>query len=275
MAVQVIQQDGTLKTAGDGVPSAGVVCAVNAATTPATTTNWRKCLLDSKIFDPYGYFDTTNNRFLPKIAGYYRVSGTVYFSGNPGEAAVTLYKNGIQRSGELFDVFSAPTTLSVLGGGDLIYLNGSTDYVELWAYTSSSCAIGATSTHMEINLVGASVGIIPEPWHVVGATGEPAFQNSWVNFGGTYPVAAYRKDPNGMVEIKGTVKSGTISNAIFTLPAGYRPLEERYYPVSTGSNATGANQVFGAVDIVNDGRVYPLLGNTAFFNINLTFRAEQ
>jgi hypothetical protein len=62
-----------------------------------------------------------------------------------------------------------------------------------------------------------------DPWHLVGAAGEPAFQNSWVNYGGAYAPAAFRKMPDGTVRLRGTVKSGTNASAIFTLPVGYRP----------------------------------------------------
>ena len=37
-----------------------------------------------------------------------------------------------------------------------------------------------------------------EPWHLVGGTGEPAFQNSWANIGG-YTPARFKKDSTGWV----------------------------------------------------------------------------
>jgi hypothetical protein len=63
----------------------------------------------------------------------------------------------------------------------------------------------------------------PEAWHEIGAAGQPAFQNSWINEDPTGEVtAAFYKDPFGVVHLKGLVTGG--SNAtIFTLPAGYRP----------------------------------------------------
>jgi hypothetical protein len=61
-------------------------------------------------------------------------------------------------------------------------------------------------------------------WHEVSNSGEPAFQNSWVNYDATtYSTCAFRIDEQGFVYLKGTVKSGAINTTIFTIPAGYRP----------------------------------------------------
>lgn len=65
-------------------------------------------------------------------------------------------------------------------------------------------------------------------WHNVGAAGEPVFQSSWVNFGGIYVPARFRK-VGGIVTVEGMVKSGIVPNAIFTLPAGYRPSIRLYF----------------------------------------------
>lgn len=59
-------------------------------------------------------------------------------------------------------------------------------------------------------------------WHTIGAAGEPAFVNSWVNFAGGFQPAAFRKGPDGKVQIRGVIKSGASATA-FTLPVGFRP----------------------------------------------------
>lgn len=60
-------------------------------------------------------------------------------------------------------------------------------------------------------------------WHVVGDPGEPAFENSWTNYG-SFGDCAFFKDDNGFVHLQGLVKSGSSGNStIFTLPEGYRP----------------------------------------------------
>lgn len=60
-----------------------------------------------------------------------------------------------------------------------------------------------------------------EDWHYVGATDEPAFQNSWANVSGL-PKLAFRLREAGVVDIQGAISGGS-STVVFTLPEGYRP----------------------------------------------------
>lgn len=89
-----------------------------------------------------------------------------------------------------------------------------------------------------------------EPWHEIGAAGEPAFVNSWVNFGGVYDTAAYWMQEDGWVRLKGLIKSGTATSGttIFTLPSGMAPPFICYYVVST-------NNVSGVLKIDTSGNV--------------------
>jgi hypothetical protein len=108
----------------------------------------------------------------------------------------------------------------------------------------------------------------PEPWHEVGATGEPAFENSWVSYNSaTYQTAAFYKDAFGVVHLKGLIKNGTIGAAAFTLPAGYRP------PL-TLNGVTTSNGAFGDWDIDTAGVVRPANGSNIWFSLNnISFRA--
>lgn len=49
-------------------------------------------------------------------------------------------------------------------------------------------------------------------------------ENSWVNFGGSFATAQYRKI-GSLVELRGVIKDGTSTDGttMLTLPAGYRP----------------------------------------------------
>jgi hypothetical protein len=84
----------------------------------------------------------------------------------------------------------------------------------------------------------------------------PTFENNWVNYGAdNYSPAKYYKDQFGVVHLQGMVKSGGIPSAIFTLPEGYRPIENRIFPVASGG-------YFGQIAVFTDGQVYFFVGYT-------------
>jgi hypothetical protein len=56
----------------------------------------------------------------------------------------------------------------------------------------------------------------------------PTLLHSWANMGAGYNVAGYYKDPFGIVHLRGVVNSG-VDEHIFTLPAGYRPVEKEWH----------------------------------------------
>ena len=106
-----------------------------------------------------------------------------------------------------------------------------------------------------------TVSNVGEAWRSVGAGGvEPAFTNSWVNYGSPHQVARFRKNPGGKVEIQGLIRSGTLSAAAFTLPVGYRPPADM-------DTATDANGAFGRLVIQSNGQVLPVSGSNAWFSI--------
>jgi hypothetical protein len=104
-----------------------------------------------------------------------------------------------------------------------------------------------------------------EPWHEVGAAGQPAFQGTWVNYGGAAETAAFYKDASGIVRLKGTIKSGALTTPAFTLPAGYRPAGEIIFAVVS-------NLAFGELVITTAGLVTPYVGNNQSFGLNVSFR---
>jgi hypothetical protein len=70
----------------------------------------------------------------------------------------------------------------------------------------------------------------PEPYHEVGAPGEPPFATGWSNTGGTTATAAFFKDPFGVVHLKGDITRTGGAITIFKLPEGYRPTKSVCFP---------------------------------------------
>jgi hypothetical protein len=118
----------------------------------------------------------------------------------------------------------------------------------------------------------------PENWHLVGAPGEPGFQNSWHNFGGTWARAAFYKDHEGIVHLKGLVTGGT-SGTVFQLPPGYRSAERLYFPIECdGDGCTlsgdGFADVIGSNEPPEKAGVVSVIGEYASLS-GIDFRAES
>ena len=112
--------------------------AINATYQTVSASTWTKVVLNTKTgtqgFDTNNYFDaTTNYRFTPLIAGYYQINGIVSCGAtvvNPTGGGVSIYKNG---SGYInSSVQTATASNPSYSVSAIIYLNGSTDYVELY-----------------------------------------------------------------------------------------------------------------------------------------------
>lgn len=82
-------------------------------------------------------FDTNNNfassRFTPTVAGYYQINANVTLGGSDTGVATIIYKNTNEEcrgwTVPISGVFNAVSTAC-----KVIYLNGSTDYVEVFAF---------------------------------------------------------------------------------------------------------------------------------------------
>lgn len=93
---------------------------------------------NSEDFDTANCFDsTTNYRFTPTTAGYYQINVIAWIDQNNATfqtAYLTLYKNSSSYkilSGTKLENFT-------IGGSLVVYLNGSTDYIEVYGYSTTA-----------------------------------------------------------------------------------------------------------------------------------------
>jgi hypothetical protein len=108
-----------------------------------------------------------------------------------------------------------------------------------------------------------------EPWHDVGAEGEPPFLNNWANYdeGRTeYEVASFRKWPDGQVAIRGLIR-GSESGPVFLLPDGYRPPRTMLFP-----SVNNARQ--GHFEVRGDGNVVASASSDGSLTLNAMFDTE-
>jgi len=120
-----------------------------------STATFTKIQYQTEEFDTASAYDNaTNYRFTPQVAGYYQVVGAVQF-GSATTCAVRIYKNG----SNLKQVFNSVTSSVSTGCGTaLIYMNGSTDYIEIFAYLGAGQALTAdvTTTFFQATMVRAA-----------------------------------------------------------------------------------------------------------------------
>ena len=102
---------------------------------------------DTAVTDSTGWYDNTNGRFTPTVAGWYQVSAgaRVYSSG--GEGYLALRKNGtdIMSTGGVGMVNSS---LSLL-----VYFNGSSDYIQLYSIAATAITNAQNSTSTPFTMV--------------------------------------------------------------------------------------------------------------------------
>lgn len=104
-----------------------------------------KIQLQTEEFDTSNAFDsTTNFRFQPQVAGYYQITGATTLAVSNSSTAI-LYKNG-----SLFKE-GCPGLRSVVTA--LVYLNGTTDYLELFMWqqvgTAQNTAAASDDTYFQ------------------------------------------------------------------------------------------------------------------------------
>ena len=116
-----------------------------------------KILLQTKEFDTANAFDAvTNYRFQPLVAGYYQVTGAVYFATTASTLLCSIYKNGAEfkrgvQSG------TAAGTGQESQVSSLVFLNGTTDYIELWGYQNSGAANNTSATSINTYFQAAMI----------------------------------------------------------------------------------------------------------------------
>ena len=85
--------------------------------------------------DTDSWYDSTNYRYVPQIAGWY----WIYYQWGIGSGTIqamyaTIKKNGSNQASRVYFDTSAATDDFVVSASKLIYFNGSTDYVDFHMY---------------------------------------------------------------------------------------------------------------------------------------------
>lgn len=129
------------------VYAASAVTALSAATAKINFDT--KTSGDMSAFDITGAFDLATDRFQPTVAGYYSVAG--------GFCAETVSANidaSVRKNGNVFVVGNAAVASRAYVTA-LVYLNGVSDYIELFGYSSANqnTLLGSVQTYFSGILV--------------------------------------------------------------------------------------------------------------------------
>jgi hypothetical protein len=99
-----------------------------------------KVILDGEIFDTANCFDsTTNYRFTPNVAGYYQIQGCIESNWLVSQYSfykASIYKNGSEYVRWQLNGTTGTYNYPAFNVSSIIYFNGSTDYVELYVYST-------------------------------------------------------------------------------------------------------------------------------------------
>lgn len=112
--------------------------AYTTGSTSVSNNTFTKVVYGTEEFDTNSNYDTSLSRFTPTVAGYYQISASFNFSSaaiGGNNSLIALYKNGSWfKSGSGGNV-------PYYNISALVYMNGSTDYLEIYAYQSSGSTL--------------------------------------------------------------------------------------------------------------------------------------
>jgi|LakMenEpi03Aug12_release.lakeMendotaPanAssembly.Ray.scaffolds.fasta_scaffold872920_2 hypothetical protein len=129
---------GTVLTSASTQVTGPAFSAYLNADVTITNNSFLKITCDVENFDTASVYSTSTGRFTPNVAGYYSIGGRsqILMSATNGEFFLAVYKNGSQFQ-RLTGVPAVANCYSSPASDTIVYLNGSTDYVELYGYQSS------------------------------------------------------------------------------------------------------------------------------------------
>lgn len=146
------------------VPASNATMAVNGPAFSAylnshqsiTTSTATKILFDTKVFDTNSNF--ASSRFTPTVAGYYQVNAALIAIATG--TSITVCQCIIYKNGSFYIYGTDPRGLTLSSttsvASSLIYMNGSTDYLEVYAYITATAPIvysGSASTTFQASMV--------------------------------------------------------------------------------------------------------------------------
>jgi len=108
--------------------------AYSASSQTVTANTWTKVVCGTELFDTNSNF--ASSTFTPTVAGYYQVNAGIQFNGT----TITRVFAGIYKNGSIAQYFYDINLATVYraSGSCLIYMNGTTDYLESYGFMNGT-----------------------------------------------------------------------------------------------------------------------------------------
>ena len=161
----ITNQEGTFSTTTNLLSNMPAFSAHIGSGNPGlSAATWTKIAADTELFDTNNNYDTSNYRFTPSVGGYYKVLVAVKIYRASGQQnfikATAIYKNGSKYKEIAIDGdFEYNNNNTHVTTSAIIHLNGSSDYIEAYAYSGVSGNI----------ISGGSIGNTFEAFRLIGS----------------------------------------------------------------------------------------------------------
>jgi len=125
-----------LTSASSIVQNTGAVFkAYNSAHQSIPHNTVTKVICDAALYNEGNFWDTATSKFTPNTSGYYQINASARLSSNTNQyMQVLVMKNGSTYTSQMLVIIGNGSGEIQVSIGDDVYLNGTTDYIELYAY---------------------------------------------------------------------------------------------------------------------------------------------
>jgi len=146
--------DGTIQnTAANTALGPSFSAYLNAGGQTIGAGTWSKVTCQTKEWDTATCYDnTTNYRFTPTTPGYYQVNAGAENNIGTSNMYIAIYKNGNKyRQG------ISATSIDTVNISSIVYLNGTTDYVESYVYIAAGANLVGLQTNATLTYFQAAM----------------------------------------------------------------------------------------------------------------------
>lgn len=121
-----------------------------------TGTSLNKINFDTVELDSNSWWDATNHRYTPQLAGKYLVTATCgVYAISPTAINCSIYKTGVASKQNVINSAFVTGTTSIISTSGIISLNGTTDYIEADGSTNGTGAVFAGAAAPDVTWMQA------------------------------------------------------------------------------------------------------------------------